>query len=275
VARGAQAVCGRERVRDVLWLKLLLVPSLMAAVTLAGRRWGPAVAGVLVGLPLTSAPVVFLLALEHGTAFAAQSAVGVLVGLVPLGSFYLAYGLLAQRARWPACAAAGWCAYLVAAVALRAAAPSPLTAFLGAVAFLAVVVVLLPRGAPGRPAARAPSWDIPFRMVTATAVVIALTALAHTLGPRLSGLLAPFPVTGAVLSIFTQRLDGDHAVIRLIRGMGLASFTFAAFFLVLAELLDRRGTAAAFGVAIAVAVVMHGVLLTGPSTRPARSRSDR
>ena len=226
--------------RGVLWLKLLLVPSLMAAVTLAGRRWGPAVAGVLVGLPLTSAPVVFLLALEHGTAFAAQSAVGVLVGLVPLGSFYLAYGLLAQRARWPACAAAGWCAYLLAAVALRA-----------------------------------PAWDIPFRMVTATAVVIALTALAHTLGPRLSGLLAPFPVTGAVLSIFTQRLDGDHAVIRLIRGMGLASFTFAAFFLVLAELLDRRGTAAAFGVAIAVAVVMHGVLLTGPSTRPARSRSDR
>jgi len=179
----------------MLWLKLLLVPSLMAAVTLAGRRWGPAVAGVLVGLPLTSAPVVFLLALEHGTAFAAQSAVGVLVGLVPLGSFYLAYGLLARRARWPACAAAGWCAYLVAALALRAATP--------------------------------------------------------------------------------PRLDGDQAVVRLIRGMGLASFTFAAFFLVLAELLERRGTAAAFGVAIAVATVMHGVLLTGSSTRPTRSRLDR
>src|SRR3989442_7257654 len=227
----------------MLWLKLLLVPSLMAAVTLAGRRWGPTVAGVLVGLPLTSAPVVFLLALEHGTAFAAQSAVGVLVGLVPLGSFYLAYGLLARRGPWPACVAAGWCAYLVAAVALRAAAPSPLTAFLGAVAFLTVVMMLLPRGTPGGPAARAPSWDIPFRMVTATAVVIALTGLAHALGPRLSGLLAPFPVTGAVLSIFTHRLDGDDAVVRLIRGMGLASFTFAVFFLVLAELLDRRGTA--------------------------------
>ena len=258
----------------MLWLKLLLVPSLMAAVTLAGRRWGPAVAGVLVGLPLTSAPVVFLLALEHGTAFAAQSAVGVLVGLVPLGSFYLAYGLLARRARWPICAAAGWCAYLAAAVALRATAPSPLTAFLGAVAFLAVVMVLLPRGARGGPAARAPSWDIPFRMVTATALVIALTAFAQILGPRLSGLLAPFPVTGAVLAIFTHRLEGDQAVVRLIRGMGLASFTFAAFFLVLAELLDRRGTAAAFGVAIAVAAIMHGVLLTGPSIRPTRSRWD-
>src|SRR5258708_34183627 len=33
-----------------LFRSLLLVPSLMAAVTLAGRRWGPAVAGVLVGL---------------------------------------------------------------------------------------------------------------------------------------------------------------------------------------------------------------------------------
>lgn len=259
----------------MLWLKLLLAPSLIAAVTLAGRRWGPAVAGVLVGLPLTSAPVVLLLALEHGDAFAAESAVGVLIGLIPLATFYLVYGMLASRARWPTCAAAGWCAYLAAAAALRGVATSAVLAFGGAVVFLTAVTLLLPRAAPGGPAPRAPSWDIPFRMVTATAVVLGLTALARTLGPRLSGLLAPFPVNGAVLSIFTHHLEGDQAVARLIRGMVLASFTFAAFFFVLAELLVPWGTAAAFGAAIAVAAVMHGVLLSDPSTRPARSRSDR
>ena len=108
-----------------------------------------------------------------------------------------------------------------------------------------VTATVIPSSVPSRTGEwnRAELYAAHGRMVTTTAVVIGLTALAHTLGPRLSGLLAPFPVTGAVLSIFTQRLDGDHAVIRLIRGMGLATFTFAAFFLVLAELLDRWGTA--------------------------------
>src|SRR5437660_633846 len=46
----------------LLLAKLVLTPLLIAAVTLAGRRWGPGVGGWLAGLPLTSGPVsVFLL----------------------------------------------------------------------------------------------------------------------------------------------------------------------------------------------------------------------
>ncbi len=256
----------------VLWLKVLLAPSLIAAVTLAGRRWGPTVAGVLVGLPLISAPVVFLLAVERGTNFGAQSAVGVLLGLVPLATFYLVYGLLAPRHTWPACAAAAWCGYAVVALALRDATPGPVPAFAAALAFLLLVLGFLPGPSNGIPPPPAPQWDIPLRMITATAVVLTLTGLARTLGPRVSGLLAPFPVNGAVLSIFTQRLEGAPAVGRLIRGMVLASFTFAVFFLVLAERLDRWGMAAAFGVATALAAVMHGAMF---AIRAARSSSAR
>ena len=259
----------------VLWLKVLLAPSLIAAVTLAGRRWGATVAGVLVGLPLISAPVVFVLAVEHGTTFGAQSAVGVLIGLVPLATFYLVYGLLAPRHNWPACAAAAWCGYAVVALALRDVTLGPAPAFAAALAFLVLVIRLLPGPSDGIPSPPAPWWDIPLRMMTATAVVLTLTGLARTLGPRVSGLLAPFPVNGAVLSIFTQQLEGAPAAGRLIRGMVLASFTFAVFFLVLAERLDRWGTAAAFGVATALAVVIHGALLGIPSIRAARSSSAR
>lgn len=42
------------------YLKALLVPSLILGISLAGRRWGPRTAGALVGLPLTSGPVVAL-----------------------------------------------------------------------------------------------------------------------------------------------------------------------------------------------------------------------
>ena len=41
-----------------LWLlKLLLVPALIYAVTLAGRRWGPDVAGWLSAFPILSGPI--------------------------------------------------------------------------------------------------------------------------------------------------------------------------------------------------------------------------
>ena len=51
-----------------LALKLLLTPALIGAASLAGRRWGPAISGWLVGLPFTSCPVVFFVALNQGTA---------------------------------------------------------------------------------------------------------------------------------------------------------------------------------------------------------------
>lgn len=63
-------------------LKLVLVPSIIGAASWVGRRWGPAVSGWLVGLPFTSAPITFFLALSHGPAFAADSAHGTLAGAI-------------------------------------------------------------------------------------------------------------------------------------------------------------------------------------------------
>ena len=41
----------------MLLLKLLLVPTLIALITLAGRRWGPAVAGWLARFPVLGGAV--------------------------------------------------------------------------------------------------------------------------------------------------------------------------------------------------------------------------
>ena len=48
----------------MLVIKLLLTPILIGMVSLAGRRWGPAISGWFVGLPLTSGPVMLFLALD-------------------------------------------------------------------------------------------------------------------------------------------------------------------------------------------------------------------
>ena len=60
----------------ILALKLLLAPLLIYGVTLAGRRWGPTASGFLIGLPLVSGPISFILACEYGPDFASRSAVG-------------------------------------------------------------------------------------------------------------------------------------------------------------------------------------------------------
>ena len=75
----------------LLALKLVLTPAVMVGATLAGRRWGGAVSGWLIGLPLTSGPLVFVLALEHGRHFAARTAVGSLSGAIAEAAFCVGY----------------------------------------------------------------------------------------------------------------------------------------------------------------------------------------
>ena len=65
---------------DILVLKLVLAPLIIGSASLAGRKWGPAVSGWIVGMPLTSGPVIFLVALSHDVGFAANAALGVISG---------------------------------------------------------------------------------------------------------------------------------------------------------------------------------------------------
>src|SRR5205085_6910931 len=95
----------------ILAFKLLLTPLLIGLVSLASRRWGPAVGGWLVGLPLTSAPVTLFLALEQGSTFAAGAAQGTLLGQISVSSFCLAYSWLALRLGWLYSLLIGWCVF--------------------------------------------------------------------------------------------------------------------------------------------------------------------
>src|SRR5437667_321225 len=99
----------------LLLAKVVLTPLFIAAVTLAGRRWGPAVGGWLAGLPLTSGPVSVFLALKQGPGFAARAAVGTLAGLVGVGCFCLVYARLARHRSWIPATAGGLAAYLAGA----------------------------------------------------------------------------------------------------------------------------------------------------------------
>ena len=82
---------------NILVLKLILAPVIIGSASLAGRKWGPAVSGWIVGMPLTSGPVIFFVALSHDATFAYNASLGTLSGGFSLVAFCLVYAWLALR----------------------------------------------------------------------------------------------------------------------------------------------------------------------------------
>ncbi len=250
-----------------LLIKVGLTPALIAAASLAGRRWGPGISGWLVGFPFTSAPVALILTIEHGDSFAAAAAAAILMGALSQAGFCLAYTALAARAPWPACLAAGTAAFAVLTLLLRPVSlPLPVVAVV-VVAGLGLALYLLPRGAAPPAAAPRAAWDLPLRMAVATAFVVVVTALAPLIGARLSGLITPFPLYAAILAVFAHGAQGPAAGAGVLRGLTLGLFGFSAFFFTLALLLVPAGPAVAFAAAAAAVVAVQALTLRAVGPR--------
>jgi hypothetical protein len=247
---------------DTLPLKLTVTPLLILAASLASRRWGESIGGWFVGLPLTSGPVCFFLALDQGPEFAAAAGLGCLAGAAAEAGFCIGYGQVAPGAGWPAALAIASIAYIGGAALLAATAPPLWPLAILVCAALSLALRLLPRrGSGGREPSRLPPWDIPARMIVATALVLGLTALAPYAGPRLSGLLATYPVFAAVLAVFSQHGRGAAAAIQVLRGLLTGLFAFTGFFAALALGLPQLGIAAGFAIATLVALAIQAASL--------------
>jgi len=246
---------------ETLALKLVLTPALIGVSTLVGRRWGQAVGGWLVGLPLTSGPVVLFLALDHGTAFGADAAQGALRGLVAETCFAVCYAWTAQWRTWPLALLSGTAGFVVAGIAMQGLAPAPVILVAMVVGGLVLALRILPRFTGIAGAVRPQSWDLPARMVTATLLVLALTSAAEWLGPQLSGIISTFPVFAGVLTVFAHQALGKSAAINVLRGLLLGLFSFAAFFVALAVTIERFGIATGFVAALAAALAVQTLSL--------------
>lgn len=242
----------------ILAAKTLLAPLCVVAVTLAGRRWGMAAAGLLGGLPVVAGPILLVETLVHGDAFGADAAAGTLLALAALTTFVVVYGRVSARAAPGLSVVCGWTAFLAAVAALRPAnPPSELSLALVAACF-ALGLRLLPRAPSGLPPAPPPPrWDLAARAAAALLLVLALTAASGALGPHLSGLLAPFPIITGVLAVFTHRHGGVAQVEVLLRNFLLGFYGFAAFCFVLAVSLPELGGGAAFCLATTAALAVQ------------------
>jgi hypothetical protein len=258
----------------MLWLKLLLVPGLVAVVTLAVRRWGPRVGGWLAGLPIVAGPVLVFYALEQGAAFAARASHATLAGLIATVAFALAYARASARWPWYLCMLLGWCVYGAGIIALYFTQP-------GLVASLVVLVAATGLGRrairrvrcadPGLrtqtyagrvPPKADPPGDLVIRVVATATLVLVLTGLADRLGPAWSGLLAAFPVLTTIVAVFSHAQRGAAAAIAFFNGYLQAIVGFGLFCVVMALGLASLGLGWALTAALAAQLAWHAILVS-------------
>jgi hypothetical protein len=246
----------------LLVLRLVLVPLLIAAVTLASRRWGHRVGAFVTALPAVAGPTLLFYAIQQGAAFAADAARGSLLGLVGVAAFCLAYARASRRFHWVACLLLGWSSFAIVTLAMYRVYVGPIVACVIAVAALFGARAFLPSHGPVPPPSGAPQWDLPLRMGSAAALVFSLTAAAERLGSSVSGILTPFPVATAILAGFTHAQQGSAACIEFLRTYTPGLCGFAIFCVMLALTLPHLSIAASFGVALVTQLVLQTALFS-------------
>jgi hypothetical protein len=246
---------------SLLLLKLTLTPLIVGGASIASRRWGASVGGWIVSLPLTSAPVILFLALDHGPAFAATAASGTLMGLAILGAWSVAF-VRAGRHGPVAAVLGGTLAFAALGLAAQAIPDVPaLILGVAAAASVAVALRLLPTRRESRSGLPHPSWDLPARVILGTTIVVAITAVAPLLGAHLSGLLAAYPVYVSVLAVFTQLHEGPAGAVGVVRGLLTGLFGTIGFWATVQPGLTMIGIGPAFlaGFAVALAIQVFAI----------------
>jgi hypothetical protein len=232
--------------------ELLTAPVLIGCSTLACRRWGARIGGVVSAFPAVVGPVLLITLQQHGAAFTARVANGTLLGLTALSAFVLAYARVAVYAGWGVSLFGGW---------MSAAIVATLVGWLGRGVGFPVGLVLaaasLAAAYAGMPAGSATELlaphegrvELPLRAALTVVLVAILALAAGAVGPLVGGMLAALPVLASVLATFTHHRGGSDAVTALLRGMLAGMAGFVGFCAVVALLVVPAGAPAAFAVA--------------------------
>ncbi|HKN27500.1 MAG TPA: hypothetical protein VJY34_06275 [Roseiarcus sp.] len=197
------------------------------------------------------------LAIEHGSAFAADAAAGSIAGVVAQAAFFAGYTALASRGLLAAIAA-GTLAYVAAAAAVIASGLRLAALFLLAVVSLTLVLCLVPRRQATTAKPRG-AWDMLARMGVTTALVVGLLRPRRRSDQRSAA--RRLVLIGASIAAFAKLAQGPSAGVAVLRGMAAALYAFAVFFLVAGTALQHMPLAAAFGLATAGALPTQGATL--------------
>jgi hypothetical protein len=214
----------------VLALRMAITAGFVVTASVITERSGAVIGALVATLPISAGPSYVFLALDHDAAFIAEGALASLpinAATIFLG---LTYVVLAQRRSALVSAAAAVAVWLVLASIVRLFHWSLMAGLIvNAIAF-AICVPLLARYRQVKMPPIARRWyDIPLRASLVATLVATVVTLSGWVGPRISGIIALFPVVfTSMMLILHPRIGGPPTAAVIansawgLMGLGLA-----------------------------------------------------
>ncbi|GAB3997919.1 hypothetical protein GCM10028807_44210 [Spirosoma daeguense] len=241
-------------------LKLTFIPSIIALVTLAIRKWGGKIGGLIGSMPWVAGAILLFFILEQGKEFGIHSIQGSMTGILALITFCLSYAILSRKFTWFPTLFISYVLYTITAVIFDYLRLNLEISYVLVLSYVLLTLYVFPLPTtPPAPSRRLP-FDIPIRMGVATLFVLVITGLASVLGPNWSGILTPFPILTSVLAIFSHTLQGSNAVIATLRGMVMGLFGFTTFLFLQAHWLTEFSIVVSFGLALIINAITNVVV---------------
>jgi hypothetical protein len=239
----------------MLAAKMAATAAVVVAASLIAERVGALIGALVATLPVASGPAYILLALDHDARFIADSTVTSLAVHAPTGLFCTAYVFAAQR--WPAPVGTGlaMAAWVGGVLAVRAIDWSLAGVLILNAATYGLCIPLVQRFAHARvPAIKRQWFDVPLRAALVAVLVSAVVLAGAHVGPRLTGILAVFPVVLMSLTLILHPRIGGQAAAAVIANTMWGLIGFGLCILALHLAVVPLGTPAALVVALVVSL---------------------
>jgi hypothetical protein len=255
----------------MLALRMAVTAAFVVSASVITERSGPVIGALVATLPISAGPSYVFLALDHDAAFIAEGALASLpinAATVFLG---LTYVVLAQHRSALVSWAGAVTVWIVLASAVRTVHWSLVGGLIAnAVAFAICVPVLRRFRNVKMPLITRRWYDIPLRAMLVATLVATVVTLSGWVGPKVSGIIALFPVVfTSMMLILHPRIGGPPTAAVLANSSGgLIGLGIAIAVLHVAAL--QWGSAAGLSLALLICVSWNLALWWGGRRKLAR-----
>jgi hypothetical protein len=240
-------------------LKIIMMPLVIGGVTIASKKWGNAIGGLLASLPWIGGSMILFFVFEQGVDFAVNSVKGMMLGLIGVIAFCYAYINACFSFKWYICLCFGYVAFAVTTYTLPhfEAALTLNQWYILAMVSTFLFLLFFPKLQQQQSATQNLRFDIYLRMATITLAVVLITYLADVLGPTLSGILTLFPIITAILSAFTHYTQGVNATLKILRGFITGFIGFGTYLFLQAKFLPIYSVGGSVLFALIINIVLN------------------
>ena len=238
-----------------LALRMAVTAAFVVSASVITERSGPVIGALVATLPISAGPSYVFLALDHDAAFIAQGALASLpinAATVFLG---LTYVVLAQRRSALLSWSGGAAVWIVLAALSRTIHWSLAGGLAANVVAFAICIPLLSRFRHVKMPLITRRWyDIPLRAALVATLVATVVTLSGWVGPKVSGMIALFPVVFSSMMLILHPRIGGPATAAVIANGGWGLLGFGVEVAVLHVAALRFGSAVGLSLALTVCV---------------------